>query len=231
VNPYVGANSLRLVLKVPEVFKTQLRAILRASAHGDVSIMFPMISGLPEIVESKKIVYSLQSELHEKGLCPRKPIRIGCMIEVPSAAIIADLLARECDFLSIGTNDLVQYSLAIDRTQQTPNGTFTPMHPSVIRLIKLIVSQANQYKRPVTVCGEIAADPRFTPLLMGLGVHELSVASRHLPYVKNAIRNISMVSAVNLADKVLQLSSSAEIQDMLSKEYQRSVPEDFFHNF
>jgi phosphotransferase system enzyme I (PtsI) len=231
VNPYMSSASLRLLLKDPEVFKTQLKAILRASVHGDVSIMFPMISGFPEIVEAKKLVYAAQSELHEKGLCPRKPIRIGCMIEVPSAAIIADLLAKECDFLSIGTNDLVQYSLAIDRTQQNANSTMTPMHPSVVRLIKLIVTQASLYKKPVTVCGEIAADPRYTPLLMGLGVHELSVASRHLPYVKNAIRNTSMVSAVNLAEKILQLTSSEEIQNVLGKEYQRSVPEDFFHHF
>jgi phosphoenolpyruvate-protein phosphotransferase (PTS system enzyme I) len=230
-NPYVGTRASRYLMKQPNVLKTQLRAILRASAFGKVSIMFPMVSGLPEILESKKLVHSIQQELYAQGLCGNTPIRIGCMIEVPSAAIIADLLAKECDFLSIGTNDLMQYSLAIDRTQATSQSAHTPMHPSVIRLIKLIVAQANIYKKPVTVCGEIAADPRFTPLLMGLGVNELSVSSRHLPYIKNAIRNTSLISAVNLAEKVLEMSTTLDIQHLLAKEYQRSVPEDFFHNF
>lgn len=229
-NPYLGCRAIRFLLKEKKIFKTQLRAILRASAYGDVSIMFPMVSGLPELLEAKAIVEESKQELSlgEKRRIGR--IRIGCMIEVPSAAILSDLLGKECDFLSIGTNDLVQYSLAADRSNQAMSMVYTPTHPSVIRLIKLVVSQANQCGIPVTICGEVAADPRFTPLLMGLGVAELSVASRYLPLVKNAIRNTSIVAATQLAEKALGLSTPTEIQDLLTLEYQKNVPQDFFYN-
>src|SRR6202035_4385978 len=145
-------------------------------------------------------------------------LRIGCMIEVPSAAIIADLLAKECDFLSIGTNDLVQYALAVDRGNHAMSSLYKPTHPSMIRLIKLIVHEANHQGIPVTMCGEVAADPRFTPLLLGLGVHELSVASRYIPIVKNAIRNTSIVAASKLAEEALFLPTAHDIQELLNQE-------------
>lgn len=229
VNPYLGFRAIRFLLKEREIFKCQVRAILRASAFGDVSIMFPMVSGLPELLEAKAIVREAHQELMQEKKATGR-LRIGCMIEVPSAAILSDLLGKECDFLSIGTNDLVQYSLAADRRNHAMSMLYTPTHPSVIRLIKLIVSQANQCRIPVTVCGEVAADPRFTPLLMGLGVHELSVSSRCLPQVKNAIRNTSIVAATQLAEKILGLSTPQEIQEVLAAEYQKNVPEDFFYN-
>lgn len=229
-NPIMGCRAIRFLLQEKEIFKGQFRAILRASIYGDVSILFPMVSALSELLDAKKLLREVEKELEADGIQYTRNIRIGCMIEVPSAAIIADLLAKECDFLSIGTNDLVQYSLAVDRGNQLISGLYTPTDPSVIRLIKLIIHEANHEGIPVTICGEIAADPRFTPLLLGLGVHELSVAPRHIPIIKNAIRSASIVEAAALAEKVLSLSTGLEIQELLSQEYSHLVPEDCFYN-
>lgn len=229
-NPYLGCRAIRLLLKEREVFKTQLRAILRASLHGEVSIMFPMVSALSELQEAKAMVREVESDLRAQGQ-PINPVRIGCMIEVPSAAIISDLLAKECDFLSIGTNDLVQYALAVARDNHGMRALYTPAHPSVIRLIKLIVSEASFLNVPVSLCGEVAADPRYTALLLGLGVNELSVASRYIPLIKNTIRNISIVEASQLAEKVLSLTLASEIEALLDKEYKQSAPEDNFYNY
>jgi phosphotransferase system enzyme I (PtsI) len=221
----IGCNFTRYLLREQELFKAQLRAILRASARGNVSILFPMISTLTELLKAKQMVYQVQEEL---GL--EQPIRIGCMIEVPSAAVIADCFAKECDFLSIGTNDLIQYSLAIDRNDQECGELNEPTDPSIIRLIKLIAHEASQVGIPVTVCGEIASDPRFTPLLLGLGVQELSVTPRCLPLIKNAIRNTSIVDAVHLAEKALTLTTAQEVLQLISQEYKKNVPHDLFYN-
>ncbi len=230
-NPFLGCRAIRFLLREREIFKTQLKAILRASAYGDVSIMFPMVSALSELMEAKEMIEEARQELAREGEVVAKHVPIGCMIEVPSAAVIADLLAKECDFLSIGTNDLVQYSLAVDRGNIALNGLYTPTHPSVIRLIKMVITEANQQGIPVTICGEVAADPRFTPLLLGLGVQELSVAVRYIPMIKNAIRNTSIVAASQLAEKALSLKTAFEIQEMLNEEYRKNVPDDFFYNF
>lgn len=232
LNPYLGCRAIRLMLKEPHIFRTQIRAILRASIYGNVSIMFPMISALQELLEAKRMVYEVKQELEDSGVIPEiKKLRVGCMIEVPSAALIADHLAKECDFLSIGTNDLVQYTLAVDRGNHLMSDLYTPTHPSIIRLIKLIVNEANLRGIPVAICGEIASDPRFTPLLLGLGVHELSVASRYIPLVKNAIRNASIVEASQLAEKVLTLNDAGDILDLLTKKYRQNVPDDCFYNY
>jgi phosphoenolpyruvate-protein phosphotransferase (PTS system enzyme I) len=171
-------------------------------------------------------VREVMNDLKGKNIPFDEHIRIGCMIEVPSAALISDLLAKECDFLSIGTNDLVQYSLAVDRSNHAMSELYTPAHPSVIRLIRLVVSEANHRGIPVTICGEVAADPRFTPLLLGLGVNELSVTLRYLPIIKNVIRHTSIVEASQLAEKVLTMSTPQEIEQCLSDEYRRIFPED-----
>lgn len=230
-NPFLGCRAIRFLLKEREIFKAQVRAILRAACFGKVSIMFPMVSGLTELKEAKLIVEEVKKDLLQEGIPFGKDVRIGCMIEVPSAAIISDLLAAECDFLSIGTNDLVQYSLAVDRANHAMSCFYTPTHPGIIRLIKMIVAAANKNGIPVTVCGEVAADPRFTPLLLGLGVHELSVASLYLPVIKNAIRNTSIVRANLLAEEALKLTTAQEIQDLLDREYQSMMPEDSFYNY
>lgn len=228
-NPFLGCRAIRYLLREKEVFKTQLRAILRASIYGNVSVMFPMVSALSELQEAKQIVEEARHELIVRGEAVGG-LAVGCMIEVPSAAVIADLLAKECDFLSIGTNDLVQYSLAVDRGNHAISDLYTPTHPCVIRLIRFVVSEANYHNIPVTVCGEVASDPRFTPLLLGLGVQELSVAARYLPIIKNVIRHTSIVQASKLAEIALTLSSAVEIEELLTHEYRRNVPEDCFYN-
>ncbi len=209
MNPFLGCRAIRFLLKEKAIFKTQMRAILRAAVHGNVSIMFPMISSLSELREAKAVLKEAQNELKSEGVAQPNQMRVGCMIEVPSAAIISDLLAKECDFLSIGTNDLVQYSLAVDRGNNALSSFYNPAHPGIIRLIKMVVNEANKQGIPVTVCGEIAADPKFIPLLLGLGVHELSVASRFIPIVKQAIRSTSIVEASLLAEKSMDVTDRA----------------------
>jgi phosphoenolpyruvate-protein phosphotransferase (PTS system enzyme I) len=230
-NPFYGFRAIRHMLKEKEIFKSQLRAILRASAYGDVSLMFPMISTLSEIVEAKALLKEAKEELELNQVPIGKKVLIGSMIEVPSAAIIADILAKECDFLSIGTNDLLQYALAVDRTTHTHSSLYTCTDPSVIRLIKIVVHEANHRGIPVSICGEMAADPRCTSLLIGLGVHELSVGIHSIPKVKNAIRNTSIVASSHLAEKVLSLSTPQEIEACLDYEYRNTIPEDsiFYH--
>lgn len=218
-NPYLGCRAIRFLLKEKDVFRLQIRAILRAAHKGNVSVMFPMVSALSELREAKDFVFEVQEELRKNKIPHCQNIKMGCMIEVPSAAIIADLLAPECDFFSIGTNDLVQYSLAVDRSDQTLSDFYTPSHPGIIRLIKMTVAAADRFGIPVSVCGEIAADPRFVGLLLGLGVQELSVAARLIPEIKRAIRNTSIVQAIQLADTALKLSTAQEVENLISKNY------------
>lgn len=225
LNPYLGCRAIRFLLREREIFQSQLRAIIRASFYGDVSVMFPMISSLNELQEAKKLLENAKNDVEKMSGKKVKPMRVGSMIEVPSAAIISDLLARECDFLSIGTNDLVQYALAVDRDNHMMTSLYSPTHPSVIRLIKLIVHEASRYGIPVTVCGEMASDPRFIALLLGLGVNELSVASRYIPLVKNVIRHTSILTANQLVNKVMKLTLAHEIEDLLTSEYQHAVSE------
>lgn len=220
-NPYLGCRGIRLMLKERAIFKTQIQAILRASAFGEVSILFPMISGLPELREAKAVVEEAKAELNGRGVPFSRNVPIGCMIEVPSAAVTCDLLARECDFLSIGTNDLVQYALAVDRGNPAMSYLYTPTHPSVLRLIKMVVQEGCKATTPVSVCGEVAADPKFIALLLGLGVQELSVASLAIPIVKNVIRHISIVEATELAAYALTLATATEVEAALHEGYRK----------
>lgn len=223
-NPFLGSRATRFLLKEKALFKAQLRGILRASVEGPVSILFPMISTIGELREAKRLVQEARDEL---GLF--HPVHLGCMIEVPSAAIVVDHFVRECDFLSIGTNDLVQYAMAIDRSDQSNSEFYEPTDPSVIRLIKFITTEADKAKIPVSVCGEMASDPRFTALLIGLGIQELSVAPRFLPLIKNAIRRTSIVDAVHLAEKALSMHTAQEVLDLLVTDYGKNVPDDPFY--
>lgn len=219
---YKGGGSVRLMLENREAFKTQIRAILRASAYGDVSVLFPMVSGLLELREAKELVAEAREELNAEGISLGH-LGIGCMVEVPSAAIVCDVLAKECDFLSIGTNDLVQYSLAVDRGSLQQDEWYSPTHPSVIRMIKMVVSEGARNHISVKVCGEMAADPLFTALLLGLGVRELSIAPRHIPIVKHTVRNTGIVAAAELAEEVLSLATASEITHLLERSYQESL--------
>lgn len=226
-NPLLGFRAIRFLLKEKEVFRNQVRAILRSSYETNVSIMFPMVTSLAELIDAKNVVKEVQRDLKNEQIPFNSKIKIGCMIEVPSAAIISDLLAAECDFLSIGTNDLVQYSLAVDRRDESLSEFYSPAHPSILRLIKLVVTAASRFKVPVSVCGEVAADPRFVPLLLGLGVEQLSVSTRFLPEIKLAIRKTSIVRAIQLAEEALHLGSSQEINQLLDEEYRlQNMPDD-----
>lgn len=223
-NPFLGSRATRYLLKEQTLFKSQLKAILRASNHGKISILFPMISTLLELREAKRLLKEVKEELQIFHDIP-----IGCMIEVPSSAIVVDHFVQECDFLSIGTNDLLQYSLAVDRSDQTLGEFYEPTDPSVIRLIKLITTEATKARIPVSICGEMASDPRFTALLLGLGIQELSVAPRFLPLIKNAIRRTSIVNSVKLAEKALRMKTSHEVLELLVTDYTKSVPDDLFY--
>ena len=228
-NPFLGCRAIRYMLQNPTIFRTQLRAILRSSVFGQVKVMFPMVSGAFELLEAKKLLKEEMSKLDQESISYDKNIKIGCMIEIPSAAITCDEFAKHCDFLSIGTNDLVQYSLAVDRGNQMMSYLYNPADPSVIRLIKMVVIEANRNGIPVSVCGEIAADPRFTALLLGLGVHELSCTARFIPIVKNTIRRTSIISACQLAETILKMRSYKEIQQKLNEEYEKLIPQDARH--
>lgn len=215
-NPFLGCRAIRLMLKEREIFKTQLRAILRASAYGPLSILFPMVSGATELSQVKEFLEEVKRELLQENIPFSHYIGIGCMIEVPSAAMISDFLAKECDFLSIGTNDLVQYSIAVDRGNQAMSYLYTPIHPSVLRMIKMVIVEATRHGTPVTVCGEMAGDPKYTALLLGLGVQELSVIPRGIPVIKKTIRGLKILDCVKLADKALALSTPEEVHTLIS---------------
>jgi phosphotransferase system enzyme I (PtsI) len=218
MNPYIGMRSLSQILSQKSLFRNQIVAILQASRFGSLSLLFPMVASLSELKQAKAIVAEVKKELKIKAKIP-----VGCMIEVPSAAIIADLLAKECDFLSIGTNDLVQYALAADRRD---GKTCVPFDPSILRLIQKISQEGAKEGIPVTVCGEMAQDPRFTPVLIGLGVSELSMAPRMIPVVKNGVRSLCLVDTIDFAKKVLEMTSAEEVEALLQKEYQKNVPDD-----
>ncbi len=218
LNPALGCRAIRFLLRFPEILHTQLRAILRASAYGDVQILIPMLADLSELRIVKALAKKIQAELHEQGIKTAKEIPIGCMIEVPSSAIMSDAMAEEADFLSIGTNDLIQYVLAADRANPSTAALYHAIHPSVLRLIRMVVSAAGRCRKPVIVCGECAADPLMMPLLMGLGLREFSVAARHIPFVKHTVRKWRILEAYRLAESALEYTSAAELKAFLDSE-------------
>ncbi|MDI1334651.1 MAG: phosphoenolpyruvate--protein phosphotransferase [Lacunisphaera sp.] len=198
-NPFLGFRAIRMCLQNPAMFKNQLRAILRASAHGKVELMYPMISGAEELDQANALLDECRAELRERGQAFDEKLRAGTMIEIPSAALAGDVLAEKCDFFSIGTNDLIQYLLAIDRGNNRIAHLYDPAHPAVIRVLKQIVDTGHAKKIKVCVCGEMAGDPLFTPLLLGLGVDELSMTPTLLPAVKFLIRAMKLSDARQLA--------------------------------
>jgi phosphotransferase system enzyme I (PtsI) len=222
-NPILGCRGIRFLLKYKEIFKIQLRAILRAAVLGDVRILLPLISDLAEIEVARELITEIEKELHREGIPFKANIPVGSMIEVPSAVLICDGIARQSDFLSIGTNDLVQYTLGIDRGHPTMSEYCYPAHPSVLRMIKMVNIEAKRYGRSVSVCGEMASNPIFVPLLLGLGVDQLSCSPRYIPIVKRAIRKTNLLAAYELAHHVLQLNSTKEISQVLLDAYNRSL--------
>jgi phosphoenolpyruvate-protein phosphotransferase (PTS system enzyme I) len=202
-NPFLGYRAIRMCLQNPEFFKNQLRAILRASAHGKVELMYPMISGAEELDHANALLEECRAELTARGQAFDPHLRTGTMIEIPSAALAGDVLAEKCDFFSIGTNDLIQYLLAIDRGNNRIAHLYDPAHPAVLRVLKQIVDTGHAKQIKVSVCGEMAGDPLFTPLLLGLGVDELSMTPTLLPAVKYLVRALTMGDARKLAADAL----------------------------
>ncbi len=218
MNPVLGCRAIRFLLRYPEILEAQLRAIVRASCYGEVHILIPMVSDVSEIRLVRQKIIEIQEDLRQKGQKFEKAISIGCMIEVPSSALMCDAISNEVDFLSIGTNDLIQYVLAADRVNPHTSELYFATHPSILRLIRMIVSFANIAKKPVIVCGEIAADPILIPLLIGLGICEFSVAARYIPLVKDTVRKWRILEACRLAEGALELSSAEELRRYLREE-------------
>jgi phosphotransferase system enzyme I (PtsI) len=210
-NPFMGFRAIRFCLEHPAIFKEQLRAILRASAFGNVKIMYPMISGAEELARANAVLAECRAELKAQGVTFDAAMEIGTMIEIPSAAVTADLLAKQCAFFSIGTNDLIQYLLAIDRVNDRIAHLYEPTHPAILRTLKHIVAEARKAKIPVSVCGEMAGDPVFAPLLLGLGIDCLSLSPAWLPSVKYLVRSMTMADARQLAAEALTMASPKDI--------------------
>jgi phosphotransferase system enzyme I (PtsI) len=210
-NPLLGWRAIRFCLERTDVFRIQLRAILRASAAGPVRIMFPMISGIEEFEKALKILKSVKRELSSEGIAFADEIPVGCMIEVPSAALTSDILARRADFFSIGTNDLIQYTIAVDRGNEKITSMYEPFHPAVLRLIKIVVDNAHEAGIPVGMCGEMAGDPMAAVILMGLGLDELSMSSFSIPEIKRIIRSTTILEAEEFLGTLMDMKSFKDI--------------------
>ncbi len=219
LNPQLGWRAIRFCLERPDIFKAQLRAMLRASVHGNIQIMFPLISGVGELRQVKEVFRDVCAELERRGVSFDKKVKVGSMIEVPSAVAVADLLARECDFFSLGTNDLIQYSLAVDRGNEKIAHMYEPAHPAILRMIAQTVKAAKAAGIPCALCGEMAGDPIFTELLVGLGVDSLSMSSVSIPVVRAQIAGARLSLARRFARRVLSASTSVETLRMLGERY------------
>ncbi len=216
-NPFLGYRAIRICLKEVEIFKTQLKAILRASTYGTLKIMFPMISGIEELRAAKKILDEVKNSLDEKGIPYDRNIQVGIMIEIPSAAMTADILAKEADFFSIGTNDLCQYSLAVDRMNENVSYLYNPMHPGVLRLIKNVIEAGHEAGIKVGMCGEMASNVESAAVLLGLGLDEFSMAPSSIPYIKKTICNLTFEKAGDIAENVLKISDAAQIRNYVKE--------------
>lgn len=219
-NPLLGWRAIRFCLSDTEIFKTQLRAILRASVYGDVRIMFPMISTVEELVKARGIMEEAQWECRGSGCAVKPNIKAGIMIEVPSAALCSDVLSRSADFFSIGTNDLTQYTMAVDRGNEKVAYLHDPFNPAVLRLIKMTIDNAAKANIEVGLCGEMAADPASAVLLVGLGLRELSVSAVSIPAVKSILLSTTMEEAQSMAQAVMKMTSSSQVRAYIANRFQ-----------
>ena len=226
-NPFLGLRSVRLCLRNLTLFKTQLRAILRASAFGDVRLMFPMISTLLELRQCKMILAEVKEDLEDEGIAFNAALPVGTMIEVPAAAVLADELAREVDFFSIGTNDLVQYTLAADRNNEAVAYLYSAGDPAVLRLIEAVVKAAHKRGIAVNVCGEMSGDPQYTLLLLGLGIRQLSLTPHNIPEIKRLIRSVTLAEAVATTQEAMRLETARDVNNYLREQTRRILPEVF----
>ena len=223
-NPALGLRAIRLSLRAEHVFRTQLRAVLRANLHGRLRVVLPLISTITELREAKRIIAEVKSAMADAGVEHNANLPVGVMIEVPAAALMADLFAREADFLSIGTNDLTQYLLAVDRANENVAHLYQPLHPAVLRTIAHLGRTAQTAAVPLELCGEMAADPVQAVALIGLGIRVLSMAPGSIPQVKNAVRSVEMTNLTALMSRALKLSSASEVEELLAQELPRQAP-------
>jgi len=226
-NPFLGSRAIRFCMQNIELFKTQIRAILRASNFGNVKIMFPMISTVDEIIAARKIVEETMNDLEKDKIPFNKNIPIGVMIEVPSAVINSDLLSRHCDFFSVGTNDLVQYTLAVDRINESIAYLYNPLDLSVLRLLKLIVNNSNKYSIPLSICGEIAGEPLYTMLLIGLGYRTFSMSPNLMHQIKRIIRSVNIKECEDLVLELMKLEKTNAIEERLTTFMYNKFPKIF----
>ncbi len=222
-NPFMGFRAIRFCLEHQEIFKDQLRAILTASVYGKIRLMYPMISGADELEQANALLEECKTELTERGVPFDKSLEVGTMIEIPSAAATADILAEHCEFFSVGTNDMIQYLLAVDRVNDRIAHLYEPTHPAVLRTLRHVIKEAHERDLPVSVCGEMGGDPMLVPLLLGLGIDALSMSPPQIPKVRYLIRLMKMSEARQLADEALKMSSPKEIYQHCRKFYQERM--------
>lgn len=224
-NPVLGLRGLRLCMKHRDMFETQLRALLRASAFGKIKIMFPLVSGIQELRQVKTLIREIRADLQSKGIAFDPEMKIGIMIEIPAAAMIADLLATETDFFSIGTNDLIQYSLAIDRSNENVSYLYEPLHPAVLRLVKFVIDAGRNAGIPVSMCGEMASDPLYAIVLLGLGLQNFSMNPSSIPVIKNVLRAVRYKDCRKMAELALEKKTAQEIEEFIIESVAMKFPE------
>jgi phosphotransferase system enzyme I (PtsI) len=224
-NPALGLRSLRLTLQNLPLFKTQLRAVLRAALLGDVRIMFPLVSTLLELRQAKMILGDVIEDLEEHGVPFNPKVKVGMMVEVPSAALMADEFAREVDFFSIGTNDLIQYTLAVDRANPAVSNLYSSADPSILRMIRSIIRAAGQQSLSVSVCGQMSSDPIYAPLLVGMGLREFSVTPHAIPEVKEVVRSLTLPQACEIAEHAQTLEVARDVENYLRGELKKLCPD------
>ncbi len=222
-NPALGLRAVRYCLRHPDMFRAQLRGLLRASVHGNLRVMFPMVSGVAELRAAKRALLEAREELRREGIETRLP-PIGIMVELPSAALIADRLAMECEFLSIGTNDLIQYTMAIDRQNKDVAYLYRPLHLAVLRTLRLICDAGRGAGIPVSMCGEMAGEPQYVLVLLGLGLSELSMNGASIPLVKRVVRAASAADGGRLLDRLMTLTAADDIEREVRAEMVRRFP-------
>ena len=221
-NPFLGYRAIRLCLDNPEIFKPQIRALLRASAYGNIAIMFPMISSIEELRRAKAVVEECKKELDNEGKEYKKDIKTGIMVEIPSVAIIAEEIAKECDFFSIGTNDLIQYTVAVERGNEKISNLYSKYHPAVIRLIKSSIDGAHKAGIFCGMCGEAASDELLIPLLVGLGLDEFSMNPNKILNSRKIVNMLDKKECEKLAEKILKLGTTSEVEEKL-KEFNKKI--------
>lgn len=224
-NPFLGLRSIRLALKNRDMFRVQLRAILRASAYGNIKLMFPLVSTMLELRQAKMVLADAMEDLEEEGVPFDRNMPVGMMVEVPSAVIMMDRFAEESDFFSIGTNDLIQYCLAVDRSNKDVASLYTAADPAVIRLIDMAVKTAKQFDRPISMCGQMCGNPLYTMLLLGIGLRTLSVTPSAIPEVKRVCRSVSLDQCLRVADQVRGLETARDVKTYLKEELSKVFPE------